>query len=137
VSFQQPKPANLDADPTPTGTDPVNFNDGTPKYTDGPYPGTDYSGHVPGGADLTHSLIDEYGRSFPDKNIIAVKSFNDMTFSGVSGLEHLAVVNGVDIFAIDKGTVTNKGDGGWTNWGFTGHYERDDDDPKVVTFDSK
>jgi hypothetical protein len=135
VTFQQPDPADLNADPTPTGSAPVNFNDETPKYTGGgPYPGTDYSGDVPDGADLTHSLIDEYGRTFPGKNIIAVKSFNDMTFSGVSGLEHLAVVNGVDIFAIDKGTVTNKGDGGWTNWAFTGHYERDADNPKVVTF---
>lgn len=135
VSFQKPPPANLNADPTPTGTDPVHFNDETPKYTGGgPYPGTDYSGDVPSGADLTRSLIEEYGRTFPGTNIIAVKSFNDMTFSGVSGLEHLAVVNGVDVFAIDKGTITNKGDAGWTNWAFTGHFDRDPDNPKVVTF---
>lgn len=139
VSFQQPEPADLDADPTPTGSEPVNFNDESPKYTGGgPYPGTDYSGDVPGDdAKLTHSLIDEYGRAFPGKNIIAVKSFNDMTFSGVSGLEHLAVVDGVDVFAIDKGTITNGGDGGWKNWAFTGNFERDDKDPKVVTFDSR
>lgn len=134
VSFDQPPPADLNADPTPTGSAPVDFNDETPKYTKGTYPGTDYSGDVPKGADLTHSLLDEYGRTFPGKNIIAVKSFNDMTFSGVSGLEHLATVNGVDVFSIDKGTVTNKGDGGWQNWGFTGQYDRDDKDPKVVTF---
>lgn len=134
VFFEQPPPADLNADPTPTGSAPVDFNDETPKYTKGTYPGTDYSGDVPKGADLTHSLLDEYGRTFPGKNIIAVKSFNDMTFSGVSGLQHLATVNGVDVFAIDKGTVTNKGDGGWQNWGFTGHFERDGKDPNVVTF---
>lgn len=135
VYFQPPPRADLTADPTPTGTAPVDFNDESPKYTDGVYPGTDYSGDVPGDKDdLTHSLIDEYGRTFPDKNIIAVKNFNDMTFSGVSGLEHLAVVDGVDVFAVDKGTITNKGDGGWTNWGFTGHYDRPEDDPSVVTF---
>lgn len=139
VSFDKPEPADLDADPTPVGSEPVNFNDESPKYTgDGPYPGTDYSGDVPGDdAKRTHSLIEEYGKSFPDKNIIAVKSFNDMTFSGVSGLEHLAVVDGVDVFAIDKGTVTNGGDGGWKNWGFTGNFEKDDENPKVVSFDSR
>lgn len=139
VTFQQPEPADLDADPTPTGGAPVNFDDGKPKYTDGgPYPGTDYSGDVPKDkGELTQSLIEEYGRSFPDKNIIAVKSLNDMTFSGVSGLEHLATVNGVDVYSIDQGTVTNKGDGGWQNWGFTGNFERSGDDGKEVTFSSR
>ena len=139
VSFDKPPPADLNADPMSNGSESVDFNDESPKYTgDGPYPGTDYSGDVPGNdAKLNHSLIDEYGRAFPGKNIIAVKSFNDMTFSRVSGLEHLAVVDGVDVFAIDKGTVTNSGDGGWSNWAFTGNFKRDDKNPKVVTFDSK
>lgn len=138
VNFQPPAAADLNADPTPTGSEPVNFNDESPKYTDdGPYPGTDYSGDKPDGADLTHSLIDEYSRSFPDKNIIAAKSFNDMTFSGVSGLEHLAVVDGVDVFSLDNGTITNKGDGGWTNWGFKGNFDHDDKNPDVVTFKKK
>lgn len=134
VAFEQPEPADLDAYPTPTGSAPVNFND-TPKYTDGgPYPGTDYSGDVPGDdAELTQSLIGEYSRSFPDTNIIAVKSLNDISFSGVSGLEHLAVVDGVNVFAIDEGTITNNGDGGWRNWGFAGTFEHDKD-AKQVTF---
>lgn len=133
VSFEQPDRADLDADTYPTGSGTSNFNDETPKYTDGgPYPGTDYSGKVPKGADLTHSLIEEYGRSFPGKNIIAAKSFNNLSFTGVSGLEHLAVVNGVDIFAVDGGSVTNKGDGGWKNWGFTGNFEYDEDGKKVT-----
>ena len=136
VQFQPPDPADLGADPMSNGTDPVDFNDGKPTYTgDDPYPGTDYSGDVPGDkAKLNHSLIDEYSHAFPDKNIITTKNFNDMTFAGVSGLEHLAVVDGVDVFAIDKGTVKNSGDGGWKNWAFTGHYDHDDDNPDVVTF---
>ncbi|WP_069817328.1 hypothetical protein [Streptomyces sp. TP-A0874] len=138
VTFEQPEPADLDADSSLTGKGKVNFNDGKPKYTDGgPYPGTDYSGKVPGDdAELTHSLIEEYSRAFPDTNIIAVKSFNDLSFSGVSGLEHLAVVDGVDVFAIDEGTITNKGDGGWKNWGFAGTFERGEDS-KEVTFRSR
>ncbi|MER5888844.1 hypothetical protein ABT160_33885 [Streptomyces sp. NPDC001941] len=135
ASFDLPEAADLEADSVPTGTEKVNFNDGKPKYTDGgPYPGTPYKGNVPGDdAELTHSLIDEYSRAFPDTNIIAVKSFDDLSFSGVSGLEHLAVVDGVDIFAIKNGTVVNNGDGGWRNWGFSGTYEREGDS-KEVTF---
>ncbi|MFD0297640.1 hypothetical protein ACFVH3_40700, partial [Streptomyces sp. NPDC127118] len=60
---------------------------------------------------------------------------NEMT-SKVSGLEHLAVVNGVDVFALDAGTITNKGDGGWKNWGFTGDYDYDQDG-KEVTFNKQ
>lgn len=136
ATFEQPEPADLDADSTPTGTGTVNFNDETPKYTDGgPYPGTDYSGEVPGDdGELSRSLIEEYGRAFPDTNIIAVKSFNDLSFTGVSGLEHLAVVDGVDVFSIDEGTITNNGDGGWQNWGFTGTFEHAED-TKEVTFE--
>ncbi|MFF5092203.1 hypothetical protein [Streptomyces niveus] len=115
AAFEQPEPADLDADSTPTGTGTVNFNDETPTYTEGgPYPGTDYSGDVPGDdGELTRSLIEEYGRGFPDTNIIAVKSFDDISFSGVSGIEHLAVVDGVNVFAVDEGTIVNNGDGGW------------------------
>ncbi|MFC9749370.1 hypothetical protein [Streptomyces niveus] len=118
-----------------TGTGTVNFNDETPTYTEGgPYPGTDYSGDVPGDdGELTRSLIEEYGSGFPDTNIIAVKSFDDISFSGVSGIEHLAVVDGVNVFAVDEGTIVNNGDGGWQNWGFTGFYDYDPDE-KQVTF---
>ncbi|MFJ2900139.1 hypothetical protein ACIO87_35365 [Streptomyces sp. NPDC087218] len=135
VRFDAPDPADLDTDPYPVGSGTVNFDDETPKYTDGgPYPGTDYSGKVPGDAsELTRSLIEEYGRAFPGKNIITAKSFNDLSFTKVSGLEHLAVVNGVDVFAIDEGTITNKGDGGWRNWGFTGNYDYEEGG-KEVTF---
>ncbi|MFC9177372.1 hypothetical protein [Streptomyces sp. NPDC057107] len=135
ATFGRPAPADLDADSTATGSGTVRFNGETPKYTGGgPYPGTDYSGKVPGDkAELTHSLLEEYGRSFPDKNIITAKSFDDLSFSGVSGLEHLAVVDGVDVFAIDRGTITNRGDGGWKNWGFIGSFEYEED-AKAVTF---
>ncbi|MFD4748573.1 hypothetical protein ACFWOS_24275 [Streptomyces rubiginosohelvolus] len=138
AAFDPPAPADLDADSTATGSGTVDFDDGTPKYTGGgPYPGTDYSGKVPGDkAELTHSLLDEYSRSFPGKNIITAKSFNDLSFSGVSGLEHLAVVDGVDVFAVDSGTITNRGDGGWTNWGFTGTFDYEEG-AKAVTFDHR
>ena len=137
VSFEPPEPADMSADPGPEGTEKVHFNDGTPKYTDGgPYPGTDYSGEVPKDDDkLNQSLIEEYSRAFPDKNILVAKSFNDLQFTYVSGLEHLAEVDGVDVFAIDEGTVKNNGDGGWKNWGFSGKYERGKD-KKTVTFSS-
>lgn len=139
AAFVQPHPADLDADALTTGTESVNFNDGAPKYTDtdaGPYPGTDYTGKVPGGdAELNQSLIDAYSRSFPDTNIIAVKNFDEMSFSGISGLEHLAVVDGVDIFSVKDGTVINNGDGGWQNWGFAGDFTRDEGG-KEITFRS-
>lgn len=135
VAFEPPGPADLNADSTATGSGTVHFDDESPKYADGgPYPGTDYAGKVPGGgAELTRSLIDEYGRGFPGKNIIVAKSFDNLSFTGVSGLEHLAVVNGVDVFALDSGTITNKGDGGWKNWGFTGTFDYAEDG-KEVTF---
>lgn len=134
ATFEKPEPADLDADSITTGSESVDFNDGAPKYTDGTYPGTDYDGKAPGDdAELNQSLIDEYSRAFPDTNIIAVKNFNDLSFSGVSGLEHLAVVDGVDIFSIKNGTIINNGDGGWKNWGFAGTYDREKDS-KEVTF---
>ncbi|MFJ2089755.1 hypothetical protein ACIOEW_10835 [Streptomyces sp. NPDC087901] len=137
ATFRQPEPADLDADALATGTESVDFDDGAPKYTntdDGPYPGTDYSGKAPGGdAELNQSLVEEYSRSFPGTNIIAVKNFDEMSFSAVSGLEHLAVVDGVDVFAVKDGTIINNGDGGWKNWGFAGNFERDKDS-KEVTF---
>lgn len=134
ATFEQPEPADLDADSISNGTESVNFNDGAPKYTDGgPYPGTDYSGKVPKDkAELMHSLLDEYSRSFPGRNILTAKSFNELSFSGVSGLEHLAVVDGVDVFAVDDGTIANNGDGGWKNWGFTGDFSYDADKKKVT-----
>ncbi|WP_423461796.1 hypothetical protein ACO229_13810 [Promicromonospora sp. MS192] len=110
------------------------FDNESPRYTeDGPYPGTDYDGDVPGDKDdLVHSLVDEYSEAFPDVNILVVKDFENFSFEYVEGLEHLATVDGVDVIAIDKGTVKNKGDGGWTNWGFTGEFEREGD--KTVHF---
>jgi uncharacterized low-complexity protein len=133
VTFEPPPPADLEADP-PFGSDPVNFNDETPKYTEGTYPGTDFDGGIPGDdSERTHSLIDEYSKAFPDTNIIAVKDHNDIQFTGLSGVEHLAVVDGVNIFSIDSGAVTNTGDGGWNNWGFTGQYEYDEEE-MIVAF---
>ncbi|WP_128555735.1 hypothetical protein [Streptomyces triticagri] len=137
VEFDTPDPADLKNTADKTGTEKVNFNDGAPKYTDtdkSKYPGTDYDGKVPGDkSELNQSLVEEYRKSFPDKNIVTVKNFDEISFSEVSGLEHLAEVDGVDVFAIDDGTITNKGDGGWKNWGFGGNYDREGDS-KTVTF---
>ena len=112
------------------------FDNEAPKYTeDGPYPGTDYDGDVPGDDDdLTESLYDEYSAAFPDTNILVVKNFDDFSFSNVEGLVHLATVDGMDVIAIDKGTVKNKGDGGYNNWRFGGNRERDG---MTVKFSSK
>ncbi|MBL0885468.1 hypothetical protein HGK34_04085 [Myceligenerans sp. I2] len=105
-----------------------------PMYTEGTYPGTDYDGDIPGDrAERVHSLLDEYSKAFPDKNILVVKDFENFTFSKTEGLVHLATVDGMDVIALDEGTVVNNGDGGWINWGFTGSYDYDSDE-KTVTF---
>ncbi|GAB4084454.1 hypothetical protein GCM10028784_10840 [Myceligenerans cantabricum] len=133
VTFDRPAPADLHPDPA-HGSGSVDFDDESPAYTEGTYPGTDFDGDKPGDkAELTHSLLDEYSKAFPDTNIITAKQFNDLTFANLSGFRHLAVVDGVDIFAVDEGTVANTGDGGWKNWGFTGSYEYDEDE-RTVTF---
>lgn len=44
-------------------------------------------------------------------------------------VEYDGIPYGIWIF--EKGTFTNKGDGGWINWGFYGNFERDG---KTVTF---
>lgn len=110
------------------------FDNESPKYTeDGPYPGTDFDGDVPGDdRDLTPSLLDEYSAAFPGKNILVVKDFENFTFEHVEGFEHLATVDNMDVIALDKGTVKNKGDGDWNNWAFTGEYVRHGD--KTVEF---
>ncbi|MFI9489493.1 hypothetical protein ACIG47_24105 [Promicromonospora sp. NPDC052451] len=100
----------------------------SPKFTEGTYPGTDYDGDVPGDrAERVHSLLDEYSAAFPDKNILVVKDFGNFSFSGLFGFVHLATVDGMDVIGINQGTVKNKGDGGWINWGFTGSYDYDPD----------
>ncbi|PUB30164.1 hypothetical protein C8K30_102546 [Promicromonospora sp. AC04] len=111
------------------------FDNESPKYTeDGPYPGTDYDGDVPGDdADLTKSLMDEYAEAFPDTNILVVKDFENFSFSHAEGFEHLATVDGMDVIAIDKGTVENKGDGEYNNWRFKGNFDYDEEE-KTVEF---
>ncbi|WP_211341628.1 hypothetical protein [Myceligenerans xiligouense] len=143
--FEQPENYYSDdfSDP-PTSTADSNHDlgaehhsNGKPKYTEGTYPGTDYDGDVPGdAADRVHSLVDEYSEAFPDKNILVVKDFRHFSFRGSTGWEHLATVDGMDVIAIDEGTVKNKGDGGWINWGFTGSYDYDPD-TKTVRFEEK
>ncbi|MDR7381664.1 hypothetical protein [Promicromonospora iranensis] len=109
----------------------------TPQYTEGTYPGTDYSGDVPGDrADRVRSLLDEYGKAFPDKNILVVKDFEKFSFSNLFGFVHLATVDGMDVIAMNSGTVKNKGDGGWINWGFSGSYDYDPE-TKIVKFKQK
>ncbi|MEU4364964.1 hypothetical protein [Promicromonospora sp. NPDC023987] len=106
----------------------------TPKFTEGTYPGTDYDGDVPGDrADRVGSLLDEYSEDFPDKNILVVKDFDNFSFSNLFGFVHLATVDGMDVIALNSGTVKNKGDGGWINWGFTGSYDYDAD-RKTIKF---
>ncbi|MBA8807451.1 hypothetical protein [Promicromonospora sukumoe] len=103
----------------------------SPKFTEGTYPGTDYDGDVPKDrAERVHSLLDEYSAAFPDKNILVVKDFGNFSFSNLFGFVHLATVDGMDVIGMTSGTVKNKGDGGWINWGFTGTY---DYDPEIGT----
>ncbi|GAA1849900.1 hypothetical protein [Myceligenerans crystallogenes] len=131
TDFSDP-PTHLADSGHPTGSE--HFPNDKPKYTEGTYPGTDYSGDVPKDrAERTHSLLDEYSRTFPDKNILVVKDFGNFSFRTVSGYEHLATVDGFDVIAIDSGTVKNNGDGGWINWGFQGSYDYNPD-TKTVKF---
>ncbi|GAB4085230.1 hypothetical protein GCM10028784_18600 [Myceligenerans cantabricum] len=127
--FSDPPTANADSEHD-LGAE--YYDNETPKYTDGTYPGTDYDGDVPGDrAERVHSLLDEYSAAFPDTNILVVKDFGNFSFRGATGWEHLATVDGMDVIAIDEGTVKNKGDGGWINWGFTGSYDYDSDNKSV------
>ncbi|MBL0884823.1 hypothetical protein HGK34_00760 [Myceligenerans sp. I2] len=129
--FSDPPTANADSDHD-LGAE--YYDNETPKYTEGTYPGTDYDGDVPGDrAERVHSLLDEYSKAFPDKNILVVKDFGNFSFRAATGWEHLATVDGMDVIALDEGTVKNKGDGGWINWGFTGNYDYDPD-KKIVKF---
>jgi hypothetical protein len=140
--FEQPPAYYTDdfSDP-PTATSDSDHDIGarhvdndSPKFTEGTYPGTDYDGDVPGDrAERVHSLLDEYSAAFPDKNILVVKDFGNFSFYNPFGLVHLAEVDGMDVIALNTGTVKNKGDGGWINWGFTGSYDYDPD-KKTVKF---
>ena len=129
--FSDPPTATSDSDHD-IGAQHVD-ND-TPKFTEGTYPGTDYDGDVPGDrAERVKSLLDEYSEDFPDKNILVVKDFDNFSFYNPFGLVHLATVDGMDVIALNSGTVKNKGDGGWINWGFTGSYDYDPD-KKTIKF---
>ncbi|WP_460889295.1 hypothetical protein [Promicromonospora xylanilytica] len=129
--FSDPPTANADSKHD-IGTEYVDNK--TPKFTEGTYPGTDYDGDVPGDrAERVHSLLDEYSAAFPDKNILVVKDFDNFSFSNLFGYVHLATVDGMDVIGLNEGTVKNKGDGGWINWGFSGTYDYDPD-KKTVKF---
>lgn len=132
--FSDPPTANADSEHD-LGAE--YYSNETPKYTEGTYPGTNYDGDVPGDrAERVHSLLDEYSKAFPDKNILVVKDFENFSFRAATGWEHLATVDGMDVIALDEGTVKNKGDGGWINWGFTGSYDYDPDN-KTVRFERR
>ncbi|MFD7023869.1 hypothetical protein [Promicromonospora sukumoe] len=119
------------------GTEFDLYDNDSPRFTDGTYPGTDYDGDVPGdNDDLTESLVDEYSAAYPDKNILVVKDFENFDFNFVGGFDHLATVDGMDVIALDGGTVKNNGDGGYNNWRFRGQFDYDSDE-KVVRFEEK
>ncbi|MBO0608762.1 hypothetical protein [Myceligenerans salitolerans] len=82
--------------------------------------------------EMSRYLAAKYARDHPDKNIIVVHEDIGVDFgSDVQGLERLAAEGDFDVFALDEGTVTRRGDGGYINWAFYGRFERDDN---VVRF---
>ncbi len=126
VTFSQPSQSDLSYDPMGGSAD-VDFNSDTPQYTSGTYPGCDYSGAVPSDkGQLIQSLISEYQRCFPNTNILAVANTDKFSFGYLSNLKHLADVNGITVYSLDVGVVSNRGDGGWQNWGFSGLFDRVD-----------
>ncbi|GAB4086046.1 hypothetical protein GCM10028784_26760 [Myceligenerans cantabricum] len=113
-----------------------------PKYTDddeSPYPGTGFDGDVPGKrGEKSKSLATEYGKAFPDKNIVVLhKNIAGRGEFGpdVKGLEYLAHVGDFYVVGLDSGTFTRGGDGGFINWSFYGNYNRPGD--KVVKFEPR
>ncbi|MDB4973539.1 MAG: chitinase, partial [Myxococcaceae bacterium] len=128
VTFFEPTPSDLSFDPAATFGD-VDFGSNTAEFSstkDGPYPGCSYHGSVPKDADqLVQSLVTEYQRCFPKANVLVVKSVDQFSFSFLSGLRHIATVNGRSVFLLDGGVVSNAGDGGYRNWGYSGVFERD------------
>ncbi|GAB4084457.1 hypothetical protein GCM10028784_10870 [Myceligenerans cantabricum] len=115
-------------------------DEGNPLYDeddgDSPYPGTDFHGDVPGGrGEKSKSLVNEYRKAFPDKNIIVYHRDIDLDFApDVKGRQYLAEVDGFYVVGLDSGKVTRKGDGGYINWSFNGNYSRPGDE--VVRFES-
>lgn len=82
--------------------------------------------------EMSRYLAASYARELPDKNIVVIHQDIGVEFGAdVTGLEHLGKESGFDIYALDEGTVTRQGDGGYINWAFYGRFDRDDD---VVTF---
>ena len=135
VSFDDPGTADLEAG-VRNDSGESHFDDGNPQFADHddthPYPGCSYNGDKPKGRDkLIQSLVTEYQRCNANANILVTHNVNSLTFNNVSGLRHLASVNGNDVYALDSGTVLNNGDGGWINWGFSGQFTQDD---RIVEF---
>lgn len=130
VTFTEPSQSDLTYNPT-AGFADVDFGSYTAEFTStaaGPYPGCDYTGSAPGDrGQLIQSLVSEYRRCFANTNILVVNSVDSFSFSFLSRLRHLSTVNGVSVFALDRGVVKNHGDGGWLNWGFGGEFDRIDD----------
>ncbi|MBE1878581.1 hypothetical protein [Myceligenerans pegani] len=82
--------------------------------------------------EMSQYLAAKYARELPDKNIVVIHKDIGVDFgSDVQGLEQLARESGFDVYALDEGTVTRRGDGGYINWAFYGRFERDDN---VVRF---
>ncbi|MBE1878585.1 hypothetical protein [Myceligenerans pegani] len=116
-----------------------------PRYNEdddgGPYPGTGFDGDVPGDREeKAKSLAFEYANAFPDKHVIVVHEDIGLEFGpDVKGKQHLATVGDFRVVAIDSGTVTRQGDGGFINWAFYAspdYYDRPGSD-NVVHFKPK
>ncbi|MFF4766219.1 hypothetical protein ACFY1V_06830 [Streptomyces sp. NPDC001255] len=75
---------------------------------------------------------------YPGTNILVVKSLNDMQFARAEGLRHVWEGSdghtGYDAFVLRSGDVLNTGDGGYTNWAFSGWYERPEGQDGYVSF---
>ncbi|MGI5189389.1 hypothetical protein ACQEVI_14715 [Promicromonospora sp. CA-289599] len=116
---------------------------GNPRYNEdddgGPYPGTDFNGDVPGNrSEKSKSLVVEYRKAFPDKNIIVIHEDIGLDFGpDVKGKEHLAKVGDFYVIGVDSGTVRREGDGGFLNWSFDPTNAERPGDEDVVKFTSK
>ncbi|GAB4084453.1 hypothetical protein GCM10028784_10830 [Myceligenerans cantabricum] len=114
-----------------------------PRYNEdddgGPYPGTGFDGDVPGDrSEKAKSLVVEYRKAFPDKNIIVRHEDIGLDFRpDVKGKVHLAKVGDFYVVGVDSGTVERDGDGGFLNWSYDPSTAERPGDENVVRFKSK
>lgn len=87
--------------------------------------------------EYVHNFVRKYSKCYPDYNVLVIQEDTPKSFSvqGISTVDKVKVPpKDYKVFVFKTGEVTNKGDLGWANWGWSGKNWDRSNNNKTVTF---